>query len=199
MDIKTTIARVLVATAAVIYSVQAGLVSTPCSSMPPEDPLTLDPLHDSFFMNPDYDRGDIPSSVLAYENITRTPLDDHPENRVCGQLQGAVSSEQINLRSTCPWHYVLNNDNNRIPATLVEAKCNCQGSTSCVGANNPHYHTRCMPVIYYTRVRRKFAHCVNENGQLESMFKSVREPIVVGCTCEIQLRRHRHGHHRNRF
>lgn len=84
------------------------------------------------------------------------------------------TDDTINSVSSCPWHYVLNVDPNRIPQSIVEARCNCR-NRPCVGGSG---NSRCEPLKYNIRVLRKYG-C--EDGVF--LYKRTFETITVGCTC----------------
>ncbi|KAL3857116.1 hypothetical protein ACJMK2_011811 [Sinanodonta woodiana] len=85
------------------------------------------------------------------------------------------------LRNTsCPFHLVMNRDPNRIPAVLMEARCNCNNDEPCIGGD---VNSRCAPIKYFVRAMRKTALC-GADGFYE--YKHTLEPISVGCTCTME-------------
>lgn len=137
------------------------------------EPLDLDlrftdNMHESFLMltSSQHRRS---RDIRFYEDIRRMHISG---NRTCSTHD---SPDQVT--SQCPWHYVLNVDQNRRPVELIEAKCNCQGP--CV--NGPA-NSKCHPVKYYIRVLRKYG-CDLETRTF--LFRQTVEPLTVGCTCGI--------------
>ena len=102
-------------------------------------------------------------------NIQRTKIQGKYGFDQCAWQPGS----QYN--STCPHHYVINYDKNRRPKTLVEAKCNCNLSTPCLGGAET---SRCVPIKYYISVLRKDG-CA---GGVYT-YTPTTESINVGCTC----------------
>jgi hypothetical protein len=96
-------------------------------------------------------------------NITRTDIEHCTAPRSNLFLTG---------RSTCPWKFVLNNDQNRIPKEIYEAKCRTE---TCLGTNIQGCTTqKCREVQYFTWVKRRAS---------RQRYHRVLEPISVGCTC----------------
>ena len=124
--------------------------------------------HESFNM---IELNSITNDVKAFIDIRRTSLARDAYSEQCAWQTGNGNS----YNSSCPHHYVMNEDPNRRPKVLLEAKCNCDESQPCL---NGQPGTRCMPVKYYINVLRK-------NGCDGSSFTYTQtvEPITVGCTC----------------
>ena len=75
----------------------------------------------------------------------------------------------IDLLPDCPIYYVLQNDSNRIPTTIVNARCSCKRCR--------HDHSgekNCKEVYTYTRVMRRLDSC---------QFEPVLEAVSVACAC----------------
>lgn len=75
--------------------------------------------------------------------------------------------------ANCPWTFVRNIDQNRVPDTLWEAKCACECGVNITDCR----HYRCMPVYTYIKVLKRVG-CTEIR---EEFF-----PLAVGCT---QVRR----------
>lgn len=111
-----------------------------------------------------YQHGQLPTVGRIFQNIVKEsiPLD-------CSL---ADVYNHISKRSSCPWRFELNVDENRIPREIFEAKCrtrHCSGSV--IGGCELQ---RCEEIKHFTFVKRRVS---------ESTFKSILEPIAVGCTC----------------
>ncbi|XP_041346707.1 uncharacterized protein LOC121366260 [Gigantopelta aegis] len=138
-------------------------------------------LHDSFslikpFVGSVVTLSDVPRQ---YVNILIKTLDD---TRSCAVLQNLAKREAGPM---CPTYHVLNFDENRKPKSLVETRCSCK---NCPDPNVPHKTSTllaCQPIIYYTRVLRRFD-C--RDGIY--VYQTSWEPLQVGCTCNFpQFRR----------
>lgn len=129
--------------------------------------------HESFDMLARFRDFYVTNDIEYFTNITRSTLPF--QNTRC--RNSGISSD-VNVAANCPWHYVINHDQNRRPTTIAEAKCNCRRHRSCIdGMVNSH----CEPVKYNIRVLRKYG-C--ENGKF--LYKPTFERITVGCTCVIR-------------
>ena len=96
------------------------------------------------------------------------------------------SNMPFNLRSVCPWTYVSDINQNRIPARLNVAKCRCP---SCADNNS------CKPVYYTIPVLMK--ECLNDDVR----WVQKMQLVSVSCYCAaphiIQVRK-RHGAGQNK-
>ncbi|XP_046556543.1 interleukin 17-like protein [Haliotis rubra] len=95
-----------------------------------------------------------------------------------GEPQCPTWEEAVRLHEgkVCPFHYVLNYDENRIPNTVVETECNC---VECLRPDNgPSNLMDCLPIIYYTKVFRR-------TGCVEGVYRyaAIWEPLKIGCQC----------------
>lgn len=93
--------------------------------------------------------------------------------------------------SSCPWHYVLEVDENRTPSALLKAKCTCR---NCLIPTDYGYkrdpgssQEYCEEVKYYMPVIRRYC----ETG-IYRYFVDI-ENIPVGCTCQRCNRNEKHG------
>ncbi|OWF44933.1 Interleukin-17A [Mizuhopecten yessoensis] len=85
------------------------------------------------------------------------------------------------LRAVCPWSYVRNEDPNRIPQVIFEAKCDHQ--TTCFGVLGNHdalpmRRPVCSGLYYYASVMRRTG--CDSNGQ--NQYERVMQKIGAGCT-----------------
>jgi hypothetical protein len=80
-------------------------------------------------------------------------------------------------RGLCPWYFVKNVDDRRIPRTLLEARCKCQ---DCIdsGRTPTGRNRQCEPLYYGLRVMRRV-----EVGNQTKKYTVDWETIAVGCTC----------------
>ncbi|KAL3857119.1 hypothetical protein ACJMK2_011814 [Sinanodonta woodiana] len=135
-------------------------------------------VHESFYMiNPALDSSFLISDLFV-KDVRRTILYG---TRHCSA--GAMNKLPVtyHLRNTsCPFHLVMNSDPNRIPAILMEARCNCNRGKTCIGGD---INSRCAPIKYFVRAIRKTALC-GADGFYE--YKHTLEPITVGCTCTME-------------
>ncbi|KAK2113846.1 Interleukin-17A [Saguinus oedipus] len=85
-------------------------------------------------------------------------------------------------RSSSPWNLHRNEDPERYPSVIWEAKCRHLG---CVDADgNVDYHMNSVPIQQEILVlRREPRHCTN-SFRLEKML------VSVGCTCVTPIVRH---------
>lgn len=116
----------------------------------------------------DYQQGELAFVNQRYINITRNPV----PGQNCGGLGSFVP---LAARSSCPWKFVLNVDNLRVPREIFEAKCitpTCNSSlmTGCLDQS-------CKEVKQFTWVKR---------GPRSNMV-DILEPISVGCTCACEM------------
>ncbi|XP_054826544.1 interleukin-17A-like [Eublepharis macularius] len=81
----------------------------------------------------------------------------------------------VSKRSTSPWDYSINEDPNRFPSKIAEAKCHYFGCVDALGQEN-HSMTS-VPIRQQILVlRRKYKGC-EQTYQLEKLW------VTVGCTC----------------
>lgn len=139
-----------------------------CSEPGDLDVRFHDNMHESFLLltASDHRRS---SDTRFYENIYRAHVQG---NRTCNFPENSNAAT-----STCPWHYILNVDQNRRPVEIIEAKCNCPGQCLSGPPNS-----KCHPVKYFIRVLRKYS-CDFETRTF--LYRQTVEPITVGCTCGI--------------
>uniref|UniRef100_A0A452RXF1 Interleukin-17A n=1 Tax=Ursus americanus TaxID=9643 RepID=A0A452RXF1_URSAM len=85
-------------------------------------------------------------------------------------------------RSTSPWNLHRNEDPERYPSVIWEAKCRHLGCVSAEGTVN--YHMNSVPIQQEILVlRRESQHCPH-SFRLEKML------VAVGCTCVTPIVRH---------
>ncbi|VDI54822.1 Hypothetical predicted protein, partial [Mytilus galloprovincialis] len=110
-----------------------------------------------------YANGELKSINQSFVNIKRRPL--YPSKcRVQLNYQG------YSQRALCPWTFVRNIDENRIPREITEAKClkKFRLGKTC----------QCTEIKFYTYVLRTV---INNDGAYQN--KSMLEPISAGCAC----------------
>jgi len=132
--------------------------SAPTSTVTPSD-------HDAFFNHFEAPHGDIDAAVAPFLNHLYG-------DRTCPtELPKTGDQEQ---RSTCPWYYVINHDENRFPADIAEARCRCE---RCIGG---HTVNQCERVFYHQRVLKR-------KGEKDGMYRwePAWEKIATGCTCAV--------------
>ena len=78
-------------------------------------------------------------------------------------------------RAACPWHYVLDIDDDRMPRVMVHAQCSCENCRFLSGRHSGS----CEPV-YHTRLVQRRVRC-KEDGFYE--YVDFEEQIPVGCAC----------------
>ncbi|KAK3585338.1 hypothetical protein CHS0354_004604 [Potamilus streckersoni] len=127
-------------------------------------------IHESFsllntsIMNPIRQLSNVPAEFIKKMEIG---IDS---NRECPSLSEYSSGQPIKI---CPHYFVIEYDEFRVPVTLAQARCRCEG---CLGISG----RVCQPIYYNTRVLR-VVDC-NRKGFYE--YNEVWEPIAVGCSCE---------------
>ncbi|XP_053376448.1 interleukin 17-like protein [Mercenaria mercenaria] len=85
-----------------------------------------------------------------------------------------ITDDGNNNREMCPWSFVIDYDNNRIPKQLAKAVCQCA-----------HCHRgSCRPINSYIPILRK--ECDLNSGKY--VFSKYIEEVPVGCRC-IRARR----------
>ncbi|CAG2235239.1 unnamed protein product [Mytilus edulis] len=123
--------------------------------------------------NMDYRQGQLPFIPDSYKHITETnyPITCDP------------SYVHMAERSTCPWRFQKNVDNNRIPVEITEAVCRVRNTNACGSTTTGLQNIRngcekqeCREVKYYTKVLRRYSADIDE-------YREVFEPISAGCTC----------------
>ncbi|KAK3609478.1 hypothetical protein CHS0354_022236 [Potamilus streckersoni] len=132
-------------------------------------------VHESFNMiSPNIDSSSLLSDLFI-KDVRRTSMYG---GRQCSSDAMNNLPGNHHLRNTsCPFHLVMNRDPNRIPAILMEARCNCNRDETCIGGD---IKSRCAPIKYFVRAMRKTALC-GIDGYYE--YRHTLEPITVGCTC----------------
>ncbi|XP_046556534.1 interleukin 17-like protein [Haliotis rubra] len=133
---------------------------------------TQDLLHDSFYQIPPLldTVANLSSVQEEFVNLRYMLLAGEPQ---CPTWEEAV---RLHGGKVCPFHYVLNYDENRIPNTVVETECNC---VECLRPDNgPSSLMDCLPIIYYTKVFRR-------TGCVEGVYRyaAIWEPLKIGCQC----------------
>ena len=133
----------------------------------PKLPKITSQVHESFLMMEEHYEPTV--DVQAFVNIRRTPISGSDGSDQCSW------QSQSKYNSSCPYHYVINNDPNRRPQSLLEVKCNCNENSPCLNGGEG---SRCVPVRYFINVWRKTG-C---DGVHFTYTRTV-EQITVGCTC----------------
>ncbi|XP_071092835.1 uncharacterized protein [Haliotis cracherodii] len=131
-----------------------------------------DELHDSFYQIPPLldTVANLSSVHEQFVHLRHAVLTGEPQ---CPTWEEAVRRHGGRV---CPFHYVLNYDENRRPDTLVETQCNCG---ECLRPDNgPSNLMDCQPMIYYTKVFRRTA-CVEGVYRYDPIW----EPLNIGCQC----------------
>ncbi|XP_060554461.1 interleukin 17-like protein [Ruditapes philippinarum] len=94
----------------------------------------------------------------------------------------AHENHSSNEISSCPWYHIIEFDSDRIPLTLLKARCTCVNCL--VPMRNGYRRDRnatsgsCKEVSYHMPVIRR--HCVGGEFQ----YRIAIENIPVGCTCQ---------------
>ncbi|KAM6185145.1 interleukin-17A [Rhynchocyon petersi] len=78
-------------------------------------------------------------------------------------------------RSTSPWHLHRNEDSERYPSVIWEAKCRHLGCVDADGEVN--YHMNSVPIQQEILVLRR------QNGHCPHTFRLEKMLVTVGCTC----------------
>ncbi|XP_060554473.1 interleukin-17B-like [Ruditapes philippinarum] len=138
----------------------------------------INELHESFYMLPFFRNSNnfITNGSDFHQNVhaKTVQLAKRKSDLLCKTQKGKKRGNKLRRASTCPWHYVLNVDNQRIPTILFEARCNC--AHRCLGGMA---NSRCEPINYYYHVYRK----VEEDKYGFCTYRETLEAISVGCTC----------------
>nr|AHZ08738.1 interleukin 17A [Phascolarctos cinereus] len=94
---------------------------------------------------------------------------------IINRNQGSKISPDYKNRSTSPWDMVPNEDANRLPRTIWEARCRHSG---CINAEGKvDHHVNSVEIQQEILVlRRQFPNC-STSFQLEKIL------VTVGCTC----------------
>ncbi|CAG2235244.1 unnamed protein product [Mytilus edulis] len=113
-----------------------------------------------------YANGELKSINQSFVNIKRRPL--YPT-----KCDVQLNYKTYSQRALCPWTFVRNIDENRIPREITEAKCLKEPVT------DQHKKTcRCKEIKFYTYVLRTV---INNDGVYQN--RSILEPISAGCAC----------------
>ena len=139
-------------------------------------------LHESFWLVPGLkDKLKVPTLNMQ-DNINVRRIYMAGDTR-CGidRSKSYRNDSMLSEISACPWHYMLNYDENRVPKFISEAVCNCKGPTPCLTGEGG---SSCRPLKYYIRVLRR-AGCSNGVYQ----YREVTEAINIGCTCRLRSKR----------
>lgn len=96
----------------------------------------------------------------------------------------ALRHTTINNIALCPFSYYRNYDVNRVPRTLLEARCTCE-EPGLAG-------TLCQEVVYHVRVVRRSG--CGADGYFT--YRAVYEPVSVACVAVV-LPKPRHAHSHN--
>ena len=87
----------------------------------------------------------------------------------------------MNNLSTCPWHYVLDVDKNRVPKTVTAAACTCNECRSLKSGKRCAGHI-CQEIVRRIPVVRRF--CIDGKYNYTTHIES----LPIGCTCNRALR-----------
>ncbi|XP_073485134.1 interleukin-17F-like [Aquarana catesbeiana] len=91
-----------------------------------------------------------------------------------GQNAPTMSGD-LRKRSTSPWEYSYDVNNNRFPSTIVEAKCLHTGCLDAEG--NVDINLNSVPI------RQEILVLHREMKGCSSTFKLAKKMVTVGCTC----------------
>ncbi|XP_053316459.1 interleukin-17A-like [Spea bombifrons] len=83
--------------------------------------------------------------------------------------------DETRMRSLSPWNYSLNEDPNRFPAIIAEAKCNHGGCLDSDGKEDLSVVS--VPIKQEVLVLRRHVE------ECESSFTLDKQMVTVGCTC----------------
>ncbi|XP_060554481.1 uncharacterized protein LOC132715490 [Ruditapes philippinarum] len=120
-----------------------------------------------------------------YSNIRKycTNFKTKFQNILDFKFQGSSVKSSTSHLATCPWVFVDNYDEDRLPKLIYEAKCVC---SRCLHKTNGHKDVqlvpglgRCKPVM--TSVMTVRRQCRHNSDVYEYVAKAER--ISVGCTC----------------
>lgn len=118
-----------------------------------------------------YKNGQLPIIQKKYRTMTKQTL------AMDCSIPGAYN--HISQRTACPWRFVLNIDEHRIPREIYEAQCS---TASCLGSTiNGCRRQKCEEIKHFTWVKRN-------TGSDPTVFTNILEPISVGCTCACKRR-----------
>nr|XP_056712790.1 interleukin-17A-like [Euleptes europaea] len=92
-----------------------------------------------------------------------------------GTSQAAREVPDASKRSTSPWDYSINEDPNRIPPMISEAKCRHSGCVDALGREN--HSMSSVPILQEILVLRRQHRGCKQTYWLEKQW------ITVGCTC----------------
>ncbi|XP_041349304.1 interleukin 17-like protein [Gigantopelta aegis] len=93
----------------------------------------------------------------------------------CPSRRGHPLGTKDYQRAICPWHYVLDIDDDRVPRVMVHAQCSCE---KCRFLSGRHSGS-CMPIYQARQVQRR-VRC-KEDGFYE--YVDFKEQVPVGCAC----------------
>lgn len=140
----------------------------------------------------------------AFQNYTSTSYRGYLQGNHSCTNSIDTSSDLISERSTCPWHLLLNEDENRYPKSLITVKCTCTKCLDFNRENQPQKKThrnknkkkkggrksnkrtikrqtagvpKCQEIDYMHKVLRKV--CIKNTFQYVPTY----ERISIGCTC----------------
>ncbi|XP_036624796.1 interleukin-17A [Trichosurus vulpecula] len=89
--------------------------------------------------------------------------------------QGSKMSPDYKNRSTSPWDVFPNEDANRLPRTIWEARCRHSGCINAEGKVDHHMNSVEIQQEIFV-LRREFPNC-------STSFKLEKMLVTVGCTC----------------
>ena len=135
-------------------------------------------------------------------SINTTDIDHHTSRTYLSRLYGeskckfrrrfrAGQEYSSNEMSSCPWYYVIEFDSDRMPLTLLKARCTCVNCL--VPVRNGYKRDRnatsgsCTEVSYHMPVIRRV--CIRGEFQ----YRIAIENIPVGCTCQRCNRKKKQG------
>ncbi|XP_075056900.1 interleukin-17A-like [Mixophyes fleayi] len=106
---------------------------------------------------------------------TTYPLRVKGDMKVSSRSYVQTMTNAIRSRSTSPWDYRSNEDNNRYPAVINEARCLHKGCVDSEG--NVDLSMNSVPIRQEILVlRREMRGCI-------PVYKLDKELVTVGCTC----------------
>ncbi|XP_074777659.1 interleukin-17F-like [Athene noctua] len=96
--------------------------------------------------------------------------------------QDAIVSPDVSRRSLAPWDYRIDEDHNRFPEMIADAKCR---HSRCVNLDGKLDHSlNSVPIKQEILVLRRERKGCHQSYRLE------KKEITVGCTCVTPLIRH---------
>uniref|UniRef100_A0A8C8VMI3 Interleukin 17F n=1 Tax=Pelusios castaneus TaxID=367368 RepID=A0A8C8VMI3_9SAUR len=106
---------------------------------------------------------------------SRFPLSVKVDINISGPKHATKMAHDINNRSMAPWDYSIDEDPNRFPQVIAQAKCRHYSCVDSTGEED--YSMNSIPIQHEILVLRR------EQRGCQHAYRMEKQLVTVGCTC----------------